>query len=488
MSVIIFPHQLFKQHPSLQKGCKVYLVEEGLFFKQFCFHKQKLLLHRASMRYYADWLQQQEYEVEYIESYDKRADISELIRWLAGKGCTKVFYADVTDNWLHTRLHKACGQFNISLVEQPTPNFLNSLESVQTFFEKKKTYFQTAFYIEQRKQRKILTEGNGQPAGGQWSFDAENRSKYPAKQIPPIVLPAEENKYTREAKIYIEKYFSKNYGSIEQCIYPISHTDAEKWLDDFLEQRFYDFGKYEDALVAKEHFLHHSVLSPMLNMGLLAPQQIIEKVLAYALKHAVPMNSVEGFIRQIMGWREFIRIVYQREGSRQRSTNFWGFTRAIPASFWSGTTGIYPVDNVIQKTLQTGYSHHIERLMVMGNFMLLCEFDPNEVYKWFMEMYVDAYDWVMVPNVYGMTQFADGGLMTTKPYISGSNYLLKMSDYPKGDWTAIWDALFWRFMYVHRSFFEQNPRLNMLVKTFDKMPTEKKNKHLDMAEKYLSTL
>ena len=226
----------------------------------------------------------------------------------------------------------------------------------------------------------------------------------------------------------------------------------------------------------------------MLNMGLLAPQQIIEKVLAYALKHAVPMNSVEGFIRQIMGWREFIRIVYQREGSRQRSTNFWGFTRAIPASFWSGTTGIYPVDNVIQKTLQTGYSHHIERLMVMGNFMLLCEFDPNEVYKWFMEMYVDAYDWVMVPNVYGMTQFADGGLMTTKPYISGSNYLLKMSDYPKGDWTAIWDALFWRFMHVHRSFFEQNPRLNMLVKTFDKMPTEKKNKHLDMAEKYLSTL
>jgi deoxyribodipyrimidine photolyase-related protein len=152
---------------------------------------------------------------------------------------------------------------------------------------------------------------------------------------------------------------------------------------------------------------------------------------------------------------------------------------------------------VIKKNLGTGYNHHIERLMVMGNFMLLCEFDPNEVYRWFMEMYVDAYDWVMVPNVYGMTQFADGGLMTTKPYISGSNYLLKMSDYAahaknenKGDssWTTTWDALFWRFMHVHRSFFLQNPRLGMLVNTFDKMPEEKRKNHLSIAEKYLESL
>lgn len=324
--------------------------------------------------------------------------------------------------------------------------------------------------------------------GGQWSFDADNRLKYPAKLTPPVVTPAGENKYTREAKAYISKYFPQNYGSIEQCIYPTNHADAEQWLEDFLKQRFNDFGQYEDALVTKEHFLHHSVLSPLLNIGLLTPEQVIGKALAYAGKHTVPLNSLEGFIRQVMGWREFIRIVYEREGGRQRTTNYWAFTRTIPASFWNGTTGIFPVDNVIQKILHTGYSHHIERLMVLGNFMLLCEFDPDEVYKWFMEKYVDAYDWVMVPNVYGMTQFADGGLMTTKPYISGSNYLLKMSDYPKGDWTAIWDALFWRFMHVHRSFFEQNPRLGMLVKTFDKMPAEKKNKHLDMAEKYLSTL
>jgi deoxyribodipyrimidine photolyase-related protein len=219
----------------------------------------------------------------------------------------------------------------------------------------------------------------------------------------------------------------------------------------------------------------------MLNIGLLTPEQIISKALIIGQTKNIPLNSLEGFIRQIMGWREFIKIVYEREGTKQRTTNYWKFTRKIPASFWKGTTGIPPIDSTIHKILKTGYCHHIERLMVLGNFMLLCEFDPNEVYKWFMEMFIDAYDWVMVPNVYGMTQFADGGLMTTKPYISGSNYLMKMSDYEKGEWQGIWDGLFWRFMHEHRSFFLKNPRLGMLVGTFDKMSAEKQAAHLAKA-------
>jgi deoxyribodipyrimidine photolyase-related protein len=186
---------------------------------------------------------------------------------------------------------------------------------------------------------------------------------------------------------------------------------------------------------------------------------------------------LEGFIRQIIGWREFIRGMYDFRGTAERTKNFWQFDRKIPASFYDGTTGIVPLDITIKKVLQTGYCHHIERLMVLGNFMLLCEFDPDEVYRWFMELFIDAYDWVMVPNVYGMSQFADGGMMATKPYISGSNYLMKMSNYPKGPWQNIWDALFWRFMHVHRDFFTQNPRLGMLVRSFDKM-TEEKQKHL----------
>ena len=196
----------------------------------------------------------------------------------------------------------------------------------------------------------------------------------------------------------------------------------------------------------------------MLNVGLITPQEIVSESLQFARKNNIPINSTEGFIRQIIGWREFIRGIYECKGSEQRTKNFWGFKRKIPKSFYDGSTGIEPIDITIKKVLKTGYCHHIERLMVLGNFMILCEFDPDEVYRWFMELFIDAYDWVMVPNVYGMSQFADGGLMATKPYISGSNYLMKMSDYKKGEWQTIWDALFWRFMHVHRDFFSKKSK------------------------------
>jgi deoxyribodipyrimidine photolyase-related protein len=274
--------------------------------------------------------------------------------------------------------------------------------------------------------------------------------------------------------------------------YPTNHAEAELWLTQFLEQRLVHFGEYEDAFSKdpNQHFLFHSVLSPLLNVGLLSPKQIIDQTLEYANNHEIPLNSLEGFIRQILGWREFIRVIYKREGSFQRNSNFWNFSRQIPPSFYTGNTGIEPIDNVIQKALKTSYSHHIERLMIVGNFFLLCEFNPNAVYQWFMEMYIDAYDWVMVPNIYGMSQFADGGLMTTKPYFSGSNYIVKMSDYKKGDghWQVIWDALFWRFINRHRTFLQQNPRLGMLIITFDKMPTEKQDLHLSIAEDFLKKL
>lgn len=485
---IIFPHQLFKQHPAMDASRPVYLVEETLFFNQFNFNQQKILLHRASMKAYSGFLMNQKINVEYVEAITPLADVRNLLAHLKQQNITAIHMAEVADNRLQKRMEQGCKKYDIRLVEYTSPNFLNTLKDVQAYFDKRKTYFQTDFYIAQRKQRKIMLEASGQPEGGQWSYDADNRKRYPKGAQVPLITFANENGYVSEAKKYVLKNFGENYGQADKFIFPIDFAGAERWLDEFLKKRFENFGIYEDAIVAAENFLHHSVLTPMLNIGLLSPQQIIDKAMTAAPKYQVPLNSLEGFIRQIMGWREFIRIVYEREGSKQRTRNYWGFTRKIPASFWTGETGIVPVDNVTKKALQTGYSHHIERLMVMGNFMLLCEFDPDEVYRWFMEMYVDAYDWVMVPNVYGMTQFADGGLMTTKPYISGSNYLLKMGDYTKGEWTTIWDGLFWRFMHVHRDFFLKNPRLGMLIKTFDKMPVEKRNKHIETAEKYLQKL
>jgi deoxyribodipyrimidine photolyase-related protein len=189
-----------------------------------------------------------------------------------------------------------------------------------------------------------------------------------------------------------------------------------------------------------------------------------------------------------MGWREFIRGMYECKGVESRTTNFWGFDRKIPASFYDGTTGILPVDETIKMVSETGYCHHIERLMVLGNFMVLCEFDPDEVYRWFMELFIDSYDWVMVPNVYGMSQFSDGGLFATKPYISGSNYIMKMSNYPKGDWNVVWDGLFWRFINVNREFFSKNPRLNMMVRTYDKLNPDRKQQLNQRAESFLHLL
>lgn len=487
-ATLIFPHQLFEPHPALQKDIPVFLVEEFLFFKHYNFHKQKLVLHRASMKHYAHQLQQKGFDVTYVESLEKESDVRKLVKSLSKKGITGLVYVDTVDDWLERRLKQAAKKHQLQLHQKPSPNFLNQMAEVDDFFSKKKTYFQTDFYTWQRKKRNILLDAQQKPLGGKWTFDAENRLKFPKHETVPILSFPKENSFVQEAKQYVEKHFGGNYGNIQSFIYPVTHKEAAAWLQQFMQTRFEKFGVYEDAMVAKEHFLYHSVLTPMLNIGLLSPQQIVETALQSASEKNIPLNSLEGFIRQIIGWREFIRIVYEREGRTQRTKNYWGFTRKIPAGFWNGTTGIEPIDAVIKKILNTGYCHHIERLMVLGNFMLLCEFDPDEVYRWFMELFIDSYDWVMVPNVYGMTQFADGGLMTTKPYISGSNYLMKMGDWKKGEWQQVWDGLFWRFMHVHRDFFGTNPRLGMLLNTFDKMPEEKRNIHLQHAAHFLKKL
>jgi deoxyribodipyrimidine photolyase-related protein len=204
--------------------------------------------------------------------------------------------------------------------------------------------------------------------------------------------------------------------------------------------------------------------------------------------HRATMRCYADGLRQLLGWREFIRGLYLSVGRKQRTRNYWGYTRKIPQSFYDGTTGIVPVDVVIKKVLKNGYCHHIERLMVLSNFMLLCDFDPEEVYRWFMELFMDAYDWVMVPNVYGMGQFADGGMMSTKPYISGSNYLMKMGDFEMGAWTEVWDGLYWRFIDKHRDFFLKNPRMGVMVKSYDKMDAGKRDRLSAVATNYLEGL
>lgn len=485
---LLFPHQLFLESEQLQQSLPVYLVEEFLFFRQYAFHKQKIAYHRASMKIYADYLRQKGFVVHYISAFEEESDVRNLLLYFQKLQITKIHFTDPSDNWLEKRLLHGAEERGITLKAYHSPQWINTRADLKTFFRAdKQKFFQTTFYQMERKRLGILINEKGEPMGRKWSFDTENRLRYPKGKTPPEIPVLETNAYYQEALEYVEKHFPDNPGLLSQNpIYPLDFQSAENWLNEFLRDRFAEFGVYEDAIVLKEKFLNHSVLTPMLNVGLLTPHQILEKTLAFAAENKVPLNSTEGFVRQIIGWREFIHGVYLSKGIQERTRNFWGFHRKIPVSFYEGTTGIPPIDATIHKILETGYCHHIERLMVLGNFMLLCEFDPDEVYRWFMEMFVDAYDWVMVPNIYGMSQFADGGLMSTKPYISSSNYLMKMSDYPKGEWQAVWDGLYWRFISQQRSFFEHNPRLSMMVRTWDKMEESKKTKHLQVAEKWLA--
>ena len=486
---IVLPNQLFKESLFHKKDFKVFLIEEHLFFNQYKFHKQKISFHRATMKFYDDYLNTFGCNTEYVESFSKESNIKLLIEKINNLGYEIIEIYDPVDYLLNKRLKNACTELNIRLVIHETELFINTSEELKDFFkESKKKFFQTSFYKSERKKRNVLIDIEGKPEGGEWTYDILNRKKFPKDEIPPKIINPKKNKYVIESEKYVTKYFNENYGSFGQFNYPTTIEESENWFRNFLKERFDKFGDYEDAIVKHNLTLNHSILSPLMNVGFINPKKVIKESIEYAEEYDIPINSTEGFIRQIMGWREFIRGVYSVKGTFERTNNYWGFNRKIPESFYSGKTGIEPIDTSIKKVLKTGYLHHIERLMVLGNFMLLCEFDPDEVYKWFMELFIDSYDWVMVPNIYGMSQFADGGLMSTKPYISSSNYIYKMSDYNKNDWDKVWDGLFWRFMDKQRDFFIKNPRLRMLINTFDKMDPIKKENHLINGEKFIKSI
>jgi len=488
-AAVLFPHQLFESHEMYTLCDELFLVEERLFFTQFQFHKQKLVFHRSSMKYQFDRFQTLGISTRYIQADSALSDIRVLLK-RESERFDRWIFIDPTDDWLRKRIERTLRRVGSEYMFFDNPSFINNRSELGRFFKpEKKKFFQTAFYKAERKKRNILLDEHGQPIGGKWSYDQDNRKRFPSKATPPIVTWPQLDQFSLEARSYVKSHFPSNPGSVvESLSYPHTHDLARQWFEQFLQFRFYHFGTYEDALHREDFLLHHSLLSPLLNVGLLDPVNVVEQSINFARENDIPINDLEGFVRQIVGWREFIRGMYEVRGVEQRTTNFWDFNNSMPEAFYSANTGVIPVDDVIRKVLKTGYSHHIERLMVIGNFMLLCEIHPDAVYRWFMEMYVDAFDWVMVPNVYAMSQFADGGTMTTKPYLSGSNYLKKMGNYPKGEWEQIWDALFWRFMHKQRSFFETNPRLRMLLGNLDKMDESKRHALIEYGEKYLRQL
>jgi len=341
---LVFPNQLFKESKLIKTESHIFLVEEYLFFKQYKFHKQKISFHRATMKFYEDYLKNKNLRVSYINSYDDQSNILSLLDTVKGKGFNVVEMYDPVDYLLSKRIKKKCNEYGIELLIHESPHFLNTNEDLKDFFkESKKKFFQTSFYKSERKKRNILIDSDGTPEGGEWTYDILNRKKYPKGEIPPKIYTPEDSDYTIDSKLYTEKNYKDNYGEVGMFKYPVTFNESEKWFDDFLENRFLMFGDYEDAIVKEEVTLNHSLLSPLMNVGLLSPKYVISKSIDFAKKNNIPINSTEGFIRQIIGWREFIRGIYIVKGSYERTLNYWGFKRKIPRSFYTGETGIEPV-------------------------------------------------------------------------------------------------------------------------------------------------
>jgi deoxyribodipyrimidine photolyase-related protein len=364
--------------------------------------------------------------------------------------------------------------------------FLTTRTEFRSYLRSVQHPFMKSFYERQRKHFNLLMNDDGRALGDHYSFDLENRKKLPPDISVPTINTYHADAITRGVMRMVEVNFAGNPGRTSGFWLPVTRQEALTRLEAFVTRSLGGFGPHEDAISSRSDCIFHSLLSSSLNLGLLLPQEVINRAIeVYRDQKDVPFSSIEGFVRQITGRREFMRGIYQHFGRSQEKSNFFNHHRRLGKPWREGKTGLPPLDHVLHKTWRLGWAHHIERLMILGNLMVLCEIHPREAYRWFMEMFVDSSEWVTGPNVYGMALFSDGGIFATKPYICASNYLLRMSDFRKGPWCDVIDGLFWRFIDRNRKVFENNPRMRTMVHTLDNMPNGRMEKIFPAAERFL---
>ena len=489
--LLILGNQLFPLNnvEKFKKDHVVFMSEDYELCSYEKHHKLKILLFLSSMRSYAENLKKNNFKIIYtrIDSTDFRKNyIEKLKRVITSKNIKEVTSFEIEDKFFENKIKNFLNKSKIKLNYIKSPMFLNSREDFENYLSKTKRPFMANFYKDRRQKFNILLKKDGSPEGGKWSFDEDNRKKLPKEIAIPKFPNFNETKHTKALKPIINKIFKDHPGEINNFWFATEFNDVLKLFNFFLKEKSNLFGDYEDAVDQRNNILFHSALSPYINLGLITPDLIIDKTLMFHKKNKIRLNSLEGYIRQVIGWREFMRGVYQKYSNEMETRNFFKQNRKMKDSWYDGSTGLPPLDYAIKNALNYGWSHHIERLMILSNIMNLCELKPKAVYKWFMEMFVDSSDWVMVPNVYGMGLFSDGGIFATKPYICGSSYFMKMMDFKKGDWCNTMDGLYWRFINRNRSFFLKNPRLSMMVRIFDKMKPERKKLILSEAEKFIN--
>jgi len=375
--------------------------------------------------------------------------------------------------------------------------FFSSHADFEAWAEGRKELRMEWFYREIRRKTGILMDGD-QPAGGKWNFDHDNRKSAPKTVDCKAPLRFEPDAITEEVLDLVEARFGDNFGALRPFWFAVTPEDAKAAFGHWLEEGLPGFGDYQDAMVRGESFLWHSVIAAYLNSGLLDPLSIMRDTEAVWQSGKAPINAVEGFVRQIIGWREYVRGIYFREGPDYVSRNALGHTRPLPDFFWTGETRMECVSETVTQTREEAYAHHIQRLMVTGNFALLAGIDPHDVHEWYLAVYADAYEWVEAPNVIGMSQFADGGIVASKPYVSSGNYISKMSDYCQactysvkektGPAACPFNLIYWDFLSRHRKRFERNPRMANMYRTWDRMDVAKRETILADASAWLARM
>jgi deoxyribodipyrimidine photolyase-related protein len=497
--LVVLGNQLFSLSHLREVGVeRVFMAEDVGLCTYIKHHKLKIVLFLSAMRAYTDDLRDAGFDVHYARLDDQPTGSKapsyeqKLTDYLDRHSSidTLVHY-EIEDKFFEHRLATFAGKRGLDTQELPSPMFLTTRDEFKKYLDTSGGPFMTRFYQKQRKRLDILLDANGKPAGGKWSYDADNRKKLPKKITVPETSYAKPTDHVKDVVKLVNGRFADHPGSLHDLNniwFPTTRRQALVWLRDFLSDRFEQFGDYEDALSNRGDWLFHSVLSPVMNLGLITPQEIIDRALEHAEQHDTPLNSLEGFVRQIIGWREFIRGIYQNYSDVEEKENSFNHHRKMKPCWFTGDTGMPPLDDAIKKALRLGWTHHIERLMVLSNFMNLCEIEPRQAHDWFMQMFVDSSDWVMGPNVYGMGLRSDGGIFSTKPYVCGSSYLLKMSDYYKGDWCEVADGLYWRFIDKQRAFFESNPRMAVMTKSLDKMDPDRKHRIFTKAGQFIANV
>jgi deoxyribodipyrimidine photolyase-related protein len=494
---IILPNQLFYNNLLCLLSDVIYLIEDNTFFIKYPFHKQKLILHRASMKSYYDYLISLNKKVYYIDSNNTNNIYDEIF-----KSYKVIYIFDPEDNYLLKKFNNLNKQYSNLLEIHPNSLFIETKKELDEYYKSLKSHVNfihdSGFYKWQRKRLNILMQ-NKKPLYNKLSFDHDNRNKFDQNYKKYYIPKNNTSYYIDEAKKYVLKYWNNNFGSIDQFIYPINHKQAKELFNHFLKYKISSFGKYQDATSINIQFGSHSLLSSSLNIGLISPIYILNKIIKAfdklnldSKKKAIP--NVEGYIRQLIGWRSYVRFIYIYHGNNMLKENKLEHYNKLPDTWYNGTTGIYPIDFLIKKVEKYAYTHHIERLMYLGNFALLCRIKPKDIYKWFMICFIDSYEWVMVANVFGMSQYSTNSIkMMTRPYFSSSNYIKNMSDFKLNSynkindyyWNEIWDALYYNFINNNYNILKNIYATARNVSHWDKKTKLEQNKLLKIAKDFL---